>query len=178
VDIVQLRDKDLDARQMLEALEVLGEVCEANGALWCVNDRADIAAAAGAPVVHVGQADLPPAQVRRIVGPDVIIGQSTHSAVDLSGALSDPDVDYFAVGPLWATPTKPGRAPAGLEYLDEAVAADADKPWFAIGGIDNTNIADVAARGAQRVVVVRAVTEADDPAAVVRELLAALPARS
>jgi thiamine-phosphate pyrophosphorylase len=170
VDIVQLRDKSLDARETIAALTVVRERCEANGALWCVNDCADIAASIGAPVVHVGQDDLSPAAVRAIVGPDVLIGQSTHSAADLAGAIEDRDVDYFAVGPLWATPTKPGRPAAGLGYLEQAVAADAKKPWFAIGGIDETNISEVISMGASRVVVVRAVTEARDPAAAVRAL--------
>ena len=170
VDIVQLRDKSLDARETIAALTVVRERCEANGALWCVNDRADIAASVGAPLVHVGQDDLPPAGVREIVGPDVLIGQSTHNAADLAGAIADCDVDYFAVGPLWATPTKPGRPAAGLGYLEQAVAATSHKPWFAIGGIDETNINEVVSMGASRVVVVRAVTEARDPAAAVRAL--------
>lgn len=181
VDIVQLRDKSLTARQELAALEVVAEECARHDALWAVNDRVDIAAAAAAPIVHLGQDDLPAAHARRLLGPEVVIGRSTHSLEQALAAAEDPDVDYFAVGPLWATPTKPGRPAVGLSLAADVAShplmrrPDAT-PWFAIGGIDSGNIAQVAEVGAPRVVVVRAVTDAADPGEAVRRLRAGLTA--
>lgn len=175
VDIVQLRDKPLEARDELAALEVVADAARRHGALWAVNDRADLAVVCGAPAVHVGQGDLPVADVRRIVGSEPLVGLSTHDAAQVRDAAALDGLDYFCVGPVWTTPTKPGRPAAGLDLLDTAahVAPPGDplaKPWFAIGGIDLHNIDQVLARGARRVVVVRAITEADDPAAATAAL--------
>lgn len=175
VDVVQLREKHLEAAEELDLLAVLADACRRHGALLAVNDRADLAVTAGADVLHVGQRDLTPAQARAIVGPDVLVGRSTHDRQQAAQAAQDGDVDYFCTGPLWATPTKPGRTATGLD-LPRAVAATAPpKPWFAIGGIDGERLPEVLATGAQRVVVVRALTEAADPAAVVRALREQLP---
>ncbi|WP_323958989.1 thiamine phosphate synthase [Arthrobacter sp. JZ12] len=184
VDIIQLRDKNLEAAEELEVLEVLRAAAVAHGKLWAVNDRADIAAASGAPVLHVGQRDLPPGIARPFLHDGGILGLSTHSPVEAAAAAANPNVDYFCVGPLWATPTKPGRAAVGLELVQEAARLEqaheaegrALKPWFAIGGIDQQNIGDVIEAGASRVVVVRAITEATDPKAAAQALRAELPA--
>jgi thiamine-phosphate pyrophosphorylase len=179
VDIVQLRDKGspgerefgaLEAREELEILARMREVVDRHGALLAVNDRADIAAAAGADVLHLGQDDLPPAAARAIVGPDVAIGRSTHDPAQADGADTDPDIDYFCVGPCWATPTKPGRAAAGLDLVTHAAGTDRRLPWFAIGGIAAERTPAVRERGARRIVVVRAITAADDPEAAARRL--------
>ena len=185
VDIVQLRDKGsagekqfgtLEAREELEILALLREVTSARNALLAVNDRADIATLADADILHIGQDDLPPAAARRIVGKHVIVGRSTHDVEQAAAAAADPDVDYFCVGPCWPTPTKPGRHAPGLELVREVAANEsADdvrhrKPWFAIGGIDATRLTEVTAAGAQRIVVVRAITAASDPAGAATEL--------
>jgi len=169
VDIVQLREKHLEARDELAALEIVADAAARHGVLWSVNDRADLAVVGGAPVVHVGQGDLPVDEVRRVIGPNPIVGLSTHDEQQLTAAVDLAGLDYFCVGPVWTTPTKPGRPAAGLELLDLASGLappedPAARPWFAIGGIDLTNIDEVLARGARRVVVVRAITDADDPA--------------
>jgi thiamine-phosphate pyrophosphorylase len=175
VDVVQLRQKHLEATEELTLLSVVREACRRHGALFAVNDRADLAILSGADILHVGQRDLSPAQARRLIGPDLLIGRSSHSFGQAAAAAADPDVDYYCIGPVWATPTKPGRAAAGLEAVEAVAAArPALKPWFAIGGIDEVTVADVTARGAARIVVVRAVTEAADPGAAVRRLRAAL----
>lgn len=179
VDIVQLRDKnspgerelgELTALQELEILAQLKELTVAAGALLAVNDRADLAAASGADVFHVGQDDLPPATARRIVGPDVVIGLSTHSIEQARAAMTDPNVDYFCTGPLWTTPTKPGRAATGLDLVRATAEQSPSKPWFAIGGVDLDRVPEVTAAGARRIVVVRAITGADDPAAAAAAL--------
>jgi thiamine-phosphate pyrophosphorylase len=175
VDVVQLRDKALEARQELQALEVVAAAAEQHGRLFAVNDRADVAAAVGAPVLHLGQDDLPVPLARRIVGDDVLIGRSTHSPAQLDAALGEPGVDYACAGPTWTTPTKPGRPAAGLELLRHAAAVAPDggrgrRPWFAIGGIDTGRLDAVLDAGARRVVVVRAVTEAQDPGAAANAL--------
>jgi thiamine-phosphate pyrophosphorylase len=179
VDIIQLRDKSLDAAEELELLGVLRTVAERHGRLWAVNDRADIARAAGAPVLHLGQDDLPPAAARRIVGDATGIGLSNHTPAQVDAALDSATLSYFCVGPLWPTPTKPGRAAVGLELVRYASERTREKgsivPWFAIGGIDLGNIDQVVDAGATRVVVVRAITEADDPTDAARRLLARLP---
>jgi thiamine-phosphate pyrophosphorylase len=174
VDVVQLREKGLEAREELELLEVVADAARRHGALWAVNDRADVAAAAGAEVLHLGQDDLPVPYARRIVGPGPLVGRSTHDQAQVDAADAEPDVDYFCVGPTWPTPTKPGRPAPGLE-LTRYAAARATRPWFAIGGIDADRLDEVVGAGASRVVVVRAVTEAADPEAAARELRARLP---
>ncbi|MFI8413298.1 thiamine phosphate synthase [Paeniglutamicibacter gangotriensis] len=175
VDIIQLRDKSLDAAEELELLGVLREVAQEYGKPFAVNDRADLAMLTGAPVFHVGQRDLPLPGVRSLLGPSVALGLSSHDRLQISAAAANPLTDYFCVGPLWATPTKPGRAAVGLEMLEHAASLGTTKPWFAIGGIDVGNVEQVVAAGASRIVVVRAITEADDPAAAAQALLATLP---
>lgn len=170
VDIVQLREKNLEAADELELLAVFADACRRHGKLLAVNDRADIAVAAGAEVLHVGQRDLPPQLARQLVGPAVEIGRSTHSVEQARDAAEDPEVDYFCVGPVWATPTKPGRRGIGLDPIRAVAELNPDKPWFAIGGIDGSRLEDVLAAGARRVVVVRVLTEADDPGAAAAQL--------
>jgi len=170
VDVIQLRHKGLEAADELAALHVLKAACRRHGRLLAVNDRADLALAAGADVLHLGQRDLAPQQARAVVGPDVVIGRSTHEPAQAAAAEADPEVDYFCVGPVWATPTKPGRRAAGLAYVSEVASSRPSTPWFAIGGVDAERVDDVRQAGASRVVVVRAVTEAPDPARAVREL--------
>ncbi|HVK24097.1 MAG TPA: thiamine phosphate synthase [Actinokineospora sp.] len=171
VDIVQLRAKNLEAGPELKALSAMSEVCAARGALLSVNDRADIALAAGADVLHLGQDDLPVAQARRILGDDVVIGRSTHDIEQAEAAANEPGVDYFCTGPCWPTPTKPGRPAPGLDLVR---ATSSERPWFAIGGIDLARVPEVLAAGATRIVVVRAITEADDPEAAAKALVDAL----
>jgi thiamine-phosphate pyrophosphorylase len=190
VDIIQLRDKGsagerqfgaLEARDELAACEILADAARRHGALFAVNDRADIARAAGADVLHLGQGDLPPAMARDIVGPDPLIGLSTHDPDQVSGAaaaLETGEVDYFCVGPCWPTPTKPDRAAPGLPLVETAAALGTDKPWFAIGGIDAQRLPEVLEAGARRIVVVRAITAADDPRAAAAQLSSALRAAS
>ncbi len=170
VDVVQLRQKGLEARQELALCEVLAQAAARHGALWSVNDRADLAVAAGAQVLHLGQDDLPVQAARAIVGEDVLLGRSTHDRAQVDDALDDPGVDYICVGPTWPTPTKPGRPAPGLDLTRYAATVAVSKPWFAIGGIDAGNLDQVLQAGATRVVVVRALTEAADPHAAAREL--------
>jgi thiamine-phosphate pyrophosphorylase len=165
VDVLQLRETGIEARDELAALEVLADVCARHGALLAVNDRADVALAAGADVLHLGQDDLPVEWARRVVGDDVIVGRSSHSAPETAAAADEPGVDYFCVGPCWPTPTKPGRPAPGLDLVRTVAERAPARPWFAIGGIDEARLDDVLAAGAQRVVVVRAITEAADPGA-------------
>ncbi|WP_309132951.1 thiamine phosphate synthase [Brevibacterium sp.] len=165
VDVIQLRDKGLEARAEIAALEVVRDAARRHGKLFSVNDRADVALLLGADVFHVGQGDLTSAQARAVLGSDVILGRSTHSVEQARDAEADPEIDYWCLGPVWETPTKPGRAAIGLDPLREMSGA-ALKPWFAIGGIGaGPRLAEVVAAGASRAVVVRAVTEAEDPAA-------------
>lgn len=175
VDIVQLREKGLEAAEELELLQVATAATQRHGRLLAVNDRADVAALAGAAILHGGQRDLTPSAARGLLGPDVLLGRSSHTPKQFDDAVTDPDVDYTCVGPTWPTPTKPGRPAAGLELVRHAAASPTNRPWFAIGGIDLTTINTVVAAGAQRVVVVRAITEADDPAAATTALLQHLP---
>jgi thiamine-phosphate pyrophosphorylase len=146
------------------------------GALVAVNDRADIAFAAGADVLHLGQDDLPLSMARAVIGSDPLIGRSTHDVGQLDAAI-DEHVDYFCVGPCWPTPTKPGRPAAGLGLVRSAAESGTSKPWFAIGGIDGERLPELLDAGARRVVVVRAITGADDPTAAAAALKAALTAR-
>jgi thiamine-phosphate pyrophosphorylase len=186
VDIIQLRDKGskgeqqlgpLQARDELAALEVLADAARRHGALLAVNDRADIAHAAGAAVLHLGQDDLPVKMARDIVGPDTLIGRSTHDRHQVAAAITE-DVDYFCVGPCWPTPTKPGRSAPGLPLVRSTAELVCDKPWFAIGGIDADRLPDVLDAGARRIVVVRAITGAEDPRAAAEQLSSALAAAS
>ncbi|MDI5977626.1 thiamine phosphate synthase [Amycolatopsis magusensis] len=178
VDIVQLRDKTsgspLEAKQELAALEVFAEACARHGALLSVNDRADVALAAGADVLHLGQDDIPVPLARRILGDEVVIGRSTHSGAQARAAAAEPGVDYFCTGPCWPTPTKPGREAPGLDLVRETASLGTPRPWFAIGGIDLPRLPEVLEAGASRVVVVRAITEADDPRAAAHALKSAL----
>lgn len=180
VDIIQLRDKTdgvpLEAKQEIAALEVLAEACARHGALLSVNDRADVALAVDADVLHLGQDDLPVAVARRIVGDDPVVGRSTHSPEQVAAAAIEPGVDYFCVGPCWPTPTKPGRPAPGLDLVRAVSARHTTRPWFAIGGIDAERMPLVRAAGATRAVVVRAITDADDPRAAAATLRAALTA--
>jgi thiamine-phosphate pyrophosphorylase len=228
VDIVQLRQKGMEARDELRWLEVFAAAAQRHGRLWAVNDRADLARASGAPVLHLGQDDLPVPVARAIVGDEVLIGRSTHSPAQFDAALAEPGVAYLCAGPTWTTPTKPGRPAAGLDLLRHAATAAGDtpggpapvgtggpasagpasagpasagpasggpasggpasagpasdggvRPWFSIGGIENLDRLDqVLAAGARRIVVVRAITEAEDPGAAARTLatrLASVP---
>ncbi|HEX4661743.1 MAG TPA: thiamine phosphate synthase [Streptosporangiaceae bacterium] len=168
VDIVQLREKGLEAREELGLLEVLADACRRHARLLAVNDRADVALAASADVLHLGQDDLPVPVARRILGPRPLIGRSSHSRAQADAAASEAGVDYFCAGPVWATPTKPGRPSTGLGLLGHVARRRLARPWFAIGGITLGRLDDVLAAGATRVVVVRAITEADDPAAAAR----------
>ncbi len=186
VDIIQLRDKGsageqrfgpLEARDELAACEVLADAARRHGALFAVNDRADIARVAGADVLHLGQGDLPTEVAREIVGPGTLIGLSSHGA-DQAAQAAGGAADYFCVGPCWPTPTKPGRAAPGLPLVRAAAQLAGDKPWFAIGGIDAQRLPEVLAAGARRVVVVRAITAAEDPRAAAEQLCSALTAAS
>jgi len=170
VDVVQLREKNLEAADELAALEVFADACRRHSALLAVNDRADLAVAAGADVLHLGQRDLAPAVARRIVGPDVLIGLSSHSIEQARAAATAAEVDYFCLGPIWATPTKPGRPHTGLAPVAALSAEQPARPWFGIGGIDEANLDQVLDAGARRVVVVRVLTEAEDPGATAARL--------
>lgn len=207
VDIVQLRDKGsagerefgvLEALHEMTALRVLAEEAASAGALFAVNDRADVAYAVSADVMHLGQDDLPVAVAREILGPSPIIGRSCHASGEVDAARADPEIDYFCTGPTWPTPTKPGREAPGLPLvehaatatatatgaaaspsdaaLSSAAASPATKPWFAIGGIDASNVGEVLAAGASRVVVVRAVTAASDITSAARQMRKAVSA--
>lgn len=165
VDIVQLRDKGLEAKQELEYLEIFADAARRHGKLFAVNDRADVAHAAQPHVLHLGQDDLPVPAARAILGDQVVIGRSCHAESEVDAAIAEPGVDYFCTGPVWPTPTKPGRPAPGLDLVTYAAKQSTDRPWFAIGGIDLGNLDEVLAAGASRVVVVRAITAADDPGA-------------
>jgi len=172
VDILQLRDRTLTDSGLLATARRLAALAHDHGALFFVNDRVDIALLAQADGVHVGQDDLPVARARAIVGPDRLIGRSTHSPAQIDEA-NQLGLDYIGVGPVYATPTKPGRAPVGFELVGYA-AARASLPFFAIGGIDPTNVGAVVEAGASRVAVVRALTQATDPERVAGALRAEL----
>ncbi|WP_089301614.1 thiamine phosphate synthase [Haloechinothrix alba] len=178
VDILQLRDKrdgvPLEAAAELAALEVLAEACARHGALLAVNDRADIALEVGADILHLGQDDIPVSLARRIVGQAPAIGRSTHSTAQARAAEQEAGVDYFCTGPCWPTPTKEGRTAPGLDLVRATAGSAPQRPWFAIGGIDRARLPEVLEAGAQRIVVVRAITEADDPRAAAAELSAML----
>jgi len=170
VDVVQLREKGLEARRELALCEVLADAASRHGALWSVNDRADVAFAAGPDVLHLGQDDLPVQVARTLLGSAVVVGRSCHDRAQVAAAAVETGVDYFCVGPTWPTPTKPGRPAPGLPLLRYASQLGTARPWFAIGGIDEGNLDQVLDAGARRVVVVRALTEAADPGAAAARL--------
>lgn len=173
VDMVQLREKDADDDAILRAAARFRALCDDHGALFWLNDRPDLARAASADGVHLGQDDVPVGEAREQLGPDVLIGLSTHSPEQFDAALGA-GADQLSVGPVWETPTKAGRPAAGLDYVRYAAKRGGEAPWFAIGGIDAGNLQEVIGAGARRVVVVRAIRDADDPeraAATLREAL-------
>lgn len=171
VDAIQLREKELEAGDVLRVAEPILASCRNSGIPFILNDRPDVALALEADGVHVGQNDLPVRHVRRIL-PRAIVGLSTHAEREVDAAATE-EVDYFAVGPVFTTPTKPGRPSVGLELIRYATGR-ARAPWFAIGGIDETNLAEVLSAGAERVVVVRAITESSDPPGAAARLRALL----
>jgi thiamine-phosphate pyrophosphorylase len=173
VDIVQLRLKDASDEEIVGVARQFRAACDRHGALFVLNDRPDLVDACRADGVHVGQADTSPSSARMTVGPGRIVGLSTHSRDQIEAAADEP-VDYIAVGPVFQTPTKPGRLPVGRELVGFA-SRHARLPWFAIGGIDTRTAAEVVAAGAERLAVVRAIRDAADPAAAARALRAALP---
>lgn len=166
VDIIQLRMKDAPDETILAA----AERCDRLDVLLIINDRPDLAVAADADGVHLGQDDISVEEARELVGPERLVGLSTHTAEQVDFASG---VDYIGVGPVYATPTKPGRPAVGLELVRYA-SGHARVPFFAIGGINPSNIGDVASAGAQRVAVVRALTEAGEPESIARRLRAAV----
>jgi len=168
VDVVQVRERSVPDARLLELLGVAREITARYSVPLGVNDRPDLAVLAGADFVHVGQEDIPVAETRRFGLP---VGLSTHAPREIDDAVSD----YIAVGPVYATPTKEGRPAVGLDLVRYA-AANARLPWFAIGGIDATNVAEVVEAGATRIAVVRAIVETADPGSAARTLRAALPA--
>jgi thiamine-phosphate pyrophosphorylase len=172
VDVVQLREKEAEAGEVLRWGETFRESAERHGALFIVNDRPDVAYALDADGVHLGQNDLPPRVAREILGEDSIIGLSTHSPEQWDAAA--PEADYLCIGPVWETPTKPGRPAAGLDAVRHAAAGGEVHPWFAIGGITQENLPEVLDAGATRIVVVRAITEDGDPAEAAKALVAML----
>jgi thiamine-phosphate pyrophosphorylase len=173
VDMVQLRDKEADDEQILRAGADFRRACDAHGALFWINDRPDLALAAGADGVHLGQGDIPVAEAREQLGPELLIGLSTHTPEQFDAGLAS-GADELSVGPVLETPTKPGRLAAGLGYVRYAAAHPGAKPWFAIGGIDLDNVREVLAVGAERIVVVRAIRDASDPRAAAAALREAL----
>ena len=172
VDLVQLRDKQLEARPLLARARALAAACRDLGVPFVLNDRPDLALESGADGVHVGQDDAPASLCRRILGPDAIVGLSTHDPAQLAAAATEP-VDYLSAGPVVATPTKPGRPGVGLGYVTMATAR-AGRPVFVTGGATPASVADIVAAGGSRVVVVRWLTEAADPCAAARSLREAL----
>jgi|SRR5947209_2666813 len=173
VDVVQLREKGLEARALLARARLVRRVCQHHGVPFILNDRPDLALEAEADGVHVGQDDAPPSLVRRILGPDAIVGLSTHAPNELDDALEEPLVDYLSAGPVTQTPTKPGRPGTGLRYLTYVVER-AKTPWFVTGGVTPESLPLMAAAGARRFVVVRYLTEAEDPTGAAKSLRAAI----
>lgn len=202
-DIIQLRDKKIDTRDQLAALEILADVAAEKDKLFAVNDRADIAALVGADILHLGQEDLTPHQARKIVGDDMLIGRSNRTMEMFTSSLADDAIDYAVIGPVWATPTKPDREPVGIETVRSAAGlvrqlraqgsaeanqhsvaditnphdvagGDVVKPWWTIGGIDLDRVGEVVSAGAERIVVVRALTQAENPEEAAAALRAAV----
>jgi thiamine-phosphate pyrophosphorylase len=172
VDVVQLRDKFLEARPLIARARALQRVCADLGVPFILNDRADLALEAGADGVHVGQSDAPVTLARRILGPRAIIGLSTHGPADLAGAADEP-VDYLSAGPVVPTPTKPGRPGTGLSYAAQATAQSA-RPVFVTGGVRPEVVEKMAAAGVRRFVVVRWLTEATEPRRAAADLRSAI----
>ena len=181
-DLIQLRDKDAGEEHLRAAAAIFRDVAHRHDIPFLINDRPDLVAPLGADGVHVGQDDSSVAEARRVAGPDAIVGLSSHAPEQLAAAEAaqgDDRPDYVSVGPVWETPTKLGRPAAGLDYVRHA-AATATLPWFAIGGIDPGNVAEVIEAGAERIVVVRAIADAPDPEGAARalaELLGAVGSR-
>jgi thiamine-phosphate pyrophosphorylase len=173
VDMVQLRDPALDDDALLARARTWRALCDKHGALLWINDRPDVALRAQADGVHVGQDDMPVAAAREAGGPELLVGLSTHALAQLLLGI-EAGADQLSVGPVWETPTKPGRPASGLQYVREAAELRPPRPWFAIGGIDGGNVDEVAAAGAERVVVARAIREAADPGAAAAFLRAGL----
>ncbi|CAN5312606.1 thiamine phosphate synthase [soil metagenome] len=173
VDIVQLRDKDASQPQLRDAAATFSAACRRHAALFILNDDPRLAAEVDADGVHVGQDDPPPDHARTLVGPDRLIGRSTHNIAQIDRALTE-DCDMFTVGPVSATPTKEGRPGVGLGPLRHAAAVGRDRPWFVSGGMAAETAPPVLAAGGRRLVVVRALTQASDPRAASAELSALL----
>ena len=174
VDMLQLRAKDASDDEILAAAARFRALCDERGALFWLNDRPDLALEARADGVHVGQDDPPVAEVREQVGSRLLIGLSTHSPAQFDAALRS-EADQLSVGPVWETPSKLGRPAAGLDYVRHAALVGGDRAWFAIGGIDLSNVGEVVVAGARRIVVLRAIRDAGDPEAAAAALRAALP---
>jgi thiamine-phosphate pyrophosphorylase len=168
VDVVQLRDKVLDARPLLARARLAAGVCRELGVPFILNDRPDLALECGADGVHVGQDDAPAALARRIVGPEALVGLSTHAPAEFDASHAEP-VDYVSAGPVTPTPTKPGRPGTGPGYLSYT-AARATRPVFVTGGVTPEAVPDLVVAGARRFVVVRWLTEATDPRQAARRL--------
>jgi len=168
VDVVQLREKSLPRREVERAAQTLRRLCDTHSALFIVNDDPHLARACDADGVHVGQEDMPATEARAALGPEAIVGLSTHSEEQLADSADAP-VDYVSVGPIWETPTKEGRPAVGLDLIRHA-AAHASYPFFAIGGIDSGNATEVVDAGARRLCVVRAIRDAEDPTVAAEEL--------
>jgi len=172
VDLVQLRDKELDARSLLRRARLVRAVCADHGVPFILNDRPDLALEADADGVHVGQDDAPASLARRLLGPTAIVGLSTHRPAELDASVDEP-VDYVSAGPVHPTPTKPGRPGTGLGYLTYAAGRVA-RPWYVTGGVTPDTVPAMRQAGARRFVVVRWLTEASDPEAHARALRAAI----
>jgi thiamine-phosphate pyrophosphorylase len=173
-DIVQLREKQLPRDEIERSARTFRRLCDTYSALFVVNDDPYLARSCNADGVHLGQDDMPVEEARAILGPEMIVGLSTHSEEQLAASAAEP-VDYVSVGPIWETPTKAGRPGVGLDLVEHA-AAYAPHPFFAIGGIEPANAGEVVAAGARRLGAVRAIRDADDPAAAAEALRAALAA--
>lgn len=172
VGMVQLRDKNLTDKQLVSMARTFAQTCRDSGALFIVNDRTDVALLSGADGVHLGQDDAHPDDVRKIAGGDFIIGLSTHTPEQVDAA-NKTKADYVGVGPIYETPTKPGRPAVGLDLVRYAARAS-QKPFFAIGGLDASNAAEVIGAGAQSISVLRAISNAADPTVATRELVDAM----
>lgn len=177
VDLVQLRDKAATPDEVRAAAPVFRVLADRHGALFILNDDPALAVACSADGVHVGQDDPTPGQSRAVVGPDLLIGRSTHTTEEFDRGLGE-DCDYLTVGPVHATPTKAGRPAIGLGPVGHAARVGADRPWFVTGGMSEETAGAVLAAGGKRLVVVRGLTEACDPAAAAARLLRLMRAGS